>query len=52
MKPASLSLRLGLTMSILGALLVMFLAVLAYFALTHEAQYAVPGQSGQQDGAD
>ena len=36
MKPASLSLRLGLTMSILGALLVMFLAVLAYFALTHE----------------
>jgi two-component system heavy metal sensor histidine kinase CusS len=36
MKPASLSLRLGLTMSILGALLVMLLAVLAYFALTHE----------------
>ncbi|CAI8720535.1 Sensor protein [Pseudomonas sp. IT-P258] len=36
MKPASLSLRLGLTMSTLGALLVMFLAVLAYFALTHE----------------
>jgi two-component system heavy metal sensor histidine kinase CusS len=36
MKPASLSLRLGLTVSILGALLVVFLAVLAYFALTHE----------------
>ena len=36
MKPASLSLRLGLTVSILGALLVVFLAILAYFALTHE----------------
>lgn len=36
MKPASLSLRLGLTVSILGALLVVFLAVLAYFALTHQ----------------
>lgn len=36
MKPASLSLRLGLTVSILGALLVVFMAVLAYFALTHE----------------
>ncbi|MCU0121126.1 heavy metal sensor histidine kinase [Pseudomonas sp. B2M1-30] len=36
MKPASLSLRLGLTVSILGALLVVFVAILAYFALTHE----------------
>ncbi|WP_409319491.1 heavy metal sensor histidine kinase [Pseudomonas sp. KCJK9016] len=36
MKPASLSLRLGLTVSILGALLVVFLGILAYFALTHE----------------
>lgn len=36
MKPASLSLRLGLTVSILGAMLVVFLAVLAYFALTHQ----------------
>lgn len=36
MKPVSLSLRLGLTVSILGALLVVFLAILAYFALTHE----------------
>lgn len=36
MKPASLSLRLGLTVSVLGALLVVFLAVLAFFALTHE----------------
>ena len=36
MKPASLSLRLGLTVSILGALLVVFLAILAYFALTHQ----------------
>lgn len=36
MTPASLSLRLGLTVSILGALLVVFLAILAYFALTHE----------------
>ncbi|MCE6976409.1 HAMP domain-containing protein [Pseudomonas frederiksbergensis] len=36
MKPASLSMRLGLTVSILGALLVVFLAILAYFALTHE----------------
>ena len=36
MKPVSLSLRLGLTVSILGALLVVFLASLAYFALTHE----------------
>ncbi|HEF4761588.1 TPA: heavy metal sensor histidine kinase [Pseudomonas putida] len=36
MKPASLSLRLGLTVSILGAVLVVLLAVLAYFALTHE----------------
>ncbi|WP_448093461.1 heavy metal sensor histidine kinase [Pseudomonas lini] len=36
MKPASLSLRLGLTVSILGALLMVFLAILAYFALTHE----------------
>ena len=36
MKPSSLSMRLGLTVSILGALLVVFLAILAYFALTHE----------------
>ncbi|WP_419709438.1 heavy metal sensor histidine kinase [Pseudomonas sp. NFX224] len=36
MKPASLSMRLGLTVSILGALLVVFLAIMAYFALTHE----------------
>ena len=36
MKPASLSMRLGLTVSILGALLVVSLAILAYFALTHE----------------
>lgn len=36
MKPASLSMRLGLTVSTLGALLVVFLAILAYFALTHE----------------
>ena len=36
MKPASLSLRLGLTVSILGAVLVVFLAILAFFALTHE----------------
>ena len=36
MKPASLSLRLGLTVSVLGALLVVFVAILAYFALTHE----------------
>lgn len=36
MKPASLSMRLGLTVSILGALLVVFLAILAFFALTHE----------------
>lgn len=36
MKPASLSLRLGLTVSVLGALLVVLLAILAFFALTHE----------------
>lgn len=36
MKPSSLSMRLGLTVSVLGALLVVFLAILAYFALTHE----------------
>ncbi|MBV4457755.1 heavy metal sensor histidine kinase [Pseudomonas sp. COR58] len=36
MKPVSLSMRLGITVSVLGALLVVFLAVLAYFALTHE----------------
>ncbi|WP_028623308.1 MULTISPECIES: heavy metal sensor histidine kinase [unclassified Pseudomonas] len=36
MKPVSLSMRLGLTVSILGTLLVVFLAVLAFFALTHE----------------
>jgi two-component system heavy metal sensor histidine kinase CusS len=36
MKPASLSLRLALIVSLLGALLVVFLAILAYVALTHE----------------
>ena len=36
MKPVSLSMRLGLTVSILGALLVVSLAILAFFALTHE----------------
>lgn len=36
MKPASLSLRLGVTVSLLGALLVVLLAILAFFALTHE----------------
>ncbi|MDZ4262954.1 MAG: histidine kinase dimerization/phospho-acceptor domain-containing protein, partial [Pseudomonadota bacterium] len=36
MKSASLSTRLGLAVSILGALLVLFLAVLAFIALTHE----------------
>jgi len=36
MKPASLSLRLGLTVSLLGAVLVLLLAVLAFFALSHE----------------
>jgi two-component system heavy metal sensor histidine kinase CusS len=36
MKPASLSLRLALTVSTLGAVLVVFLAILAYVALTHE----------------
>ena len=38
MKPASLSMRLGLTVSILGALLVVLLAALAFFALTHELE--------------
>lgn len=36
MKSASLSMRLGLAVSIMGALLVLFLAVLAFLALTHE----------------
>lgn len=36
MKSVSLSLRLGLTVSIVGALLVVLLASLAYFTLTHE----------------
>ncbi|MNF28145.1 Sensor protein CzcS precursor [compost metagenome] len=36
MKPASLSMRLGLTVSVLGAVLVVLLAVLAFLALTHE----------------
>ena len=36
MKSASLSIRLGLAVSIMGALLVLFLAVLAFLALTHE----------------
>ncbi len=36
MKPASLSMRLGLSVSVMGAALVVLLAVLAYFVLTHE----------------
>ena len=36
MKPVSLSMRLGLTVSMMGAVLVVFLAVLAYLALSHE----------------
>lgn len=36
MKPVSLSMRLGLTVSMMGAMLVVFLAVLAFLALTHE----------------
>ena len=36
MKPASLSMRLGLTVSVMGALLVVLLAILAFLALTHE----------------
>lgn len=36
MRPARLSTRLGLSVSIMGAALVVLLAVLAYFALTHE----------------
>lgn len=36
MKPASLSMRLGLTVSIMGAVLVVLLAILAFVALTHE----------------
>ncbi|HBX54623.1 heavy metal sensor histidine kinase [Pseudomonas sp. UBA2684] len=36
MKPASLSMRLGLSVSVMGAALVVLLAALAYFALTHE----------------
>ncbi|MFZ3185639.1 MAG: heavy metal sensor histidine kinase [Pseudomonas sp.] len=36
MKPPSLSLRLGLSVGLMGAGLVILLAALAYFALTHE----------------
>ncbi|WP_437881529.1 heavy metal sensor histidine kinase [Pseudomonas sp. LRF_L74] len=36
MKPGSLSLRLGLSVVLMGAVLVLLLALLAYFALTHE----------------
>lgn len=36
MKPASLSMRLGLTVSFLATLLVILLAVLAFLAVTHE----------------
>jgi len=36
MRPASLSMRLGLSVSVMGAALVILLAALAYFALTHE----------------
>ena len=36
MKPVSLSMRLGLTVSTMGAVLVVFLAILAFLALTHE----------------
>jgi len=36
MRPASLSMRLGLSVSVMGAALVVLLAALAYFALTHE----------------
>lgn len=36
MKPASLSMRLGLTVSIMGTVLVVLLAILAFVALTHE----------------
>ena len=36
MKTASLSMRLGLSVSVMGAALVVLLAALAYFALTHE----------------
>ena len=39
MKPASLSMRLGLSVSLMGAALVVLLAALAYFALTHELDY-------------
>lgn len=38
MKPASLSMRLGLTVSLMGAGLVLLLATLAYLALTHELE--------------
>ncbi|SUD16283.1 hypothetical protein [Aquipseudomonas alcaligenes] len=36
MKPASLSMRLGLSVALMGAALVVLLAALAYFSLTHE----------------
>ncbi|MGE1153774.1 heavy metal sensor histidine kinase [Pseudomonas kitaguniensis] len=38
MKPGSLSMRLGLTVSLMGAGLVLLLATLAYLALTHELE--------------
>ena len=43
MKPASLSMRLGLTVSVLGALLVVVLAILAFLALTHELDALAKG---------
>lgn len=38
MRPGSLSMRLGLTVSLMGAGLVLLLATLAYLALTHELE--------------
>lgn len=38
MKTGSLSMRLGLTVSLMGAGLVLLLATLAYLALTHELE--------------
>lgn len=43
MKPVSLSMRLGLTVSMMGAVLVVFLAVLAYLALSHELDSRAKG---------
>lgn len=51
MKPPSLSLRLGLSVGLMGAGLVILLAALAYFALTHEldaqAQKSLDGKLEQ-----